>query len=159
MTSDDFFKSQADKYLGDPPDLVFIDGMHLFEFALRDFLNVERYVSKNTIVVIDDIFPCHPAQAERERRTRAWTGDVWKLIRLIENFRKDLKVYKIDAYPTGIACISNFSHDHNTIDLIAEDFIDEIKSIKNVPPDVIDRVSSIQWEHFSKFLENNVRFE
>ena len=24
-------------------DLVFIDGMHLFEYALRDFMNVERY--------------------------------------------------------------------------------------------------------------------
>ncbi len=62
------------------PDLCFIDGMHLFEYALRDFMNVERCAAPGAIVVIDDIFPNHPAQGQRERRTRAWTGDVWRLV-------------------------------------------------------------------------------
>ena len=43
MTSDDFFASQRPRELfGEHPvDMVFIDGMHLFEYALRDFANAE----------------------------------------------------------------------------------------------------------------------
>jgi hypothetical protein len=62
-----------------PPDLVFIDGMQLFEFALRDLINVERHAAPQTLVAIDDIYPCHPTQAERQRRSGAWTGDIWKV--------------------------------------------------------------------------------
>lgn len=159
MTSDEFFKNHADKYLKEPPDLVFIDGMHLFEFALRDFLNVERYASKNTVVLMDDIFPCHPAQAERERRTRAWTGDVWKVIEILEKYRKDLKIEKIDAYPTGIACISNFSSEQKNHELTDKDLIVEYKSKNMVPYSVMNRENSILWDNFLKLSGNYMRFE
>lgn len=159
MTSDEFFKNHADKYLKEPPDLVFIDGMHIFEFALRDFLNVERYASKNTVVLMDDIFPCHPAQAERERRTKAWTGDVWKVIEILEKYRKDLKIEKIDAYPTGIACISNFSSEQKNHELTDKDLIAEYKSKNMVPSSVMNRENSILWDNFLKLSGNYMRFE
>ncbi|WP_337133804.1 class I SAM-dependent methyltransferase, partial [Staphylococcus aureus] len=89
-TSDEFFFKHANEFLKQPPDLAFIDGMHLFEYALRDFINIERHSSSNTLVVIDDIYPNHPAQAERDRRTRAWTGDVWKLHAILTDYRPDL---------------------------------------------------------------------
>ena len=108
MTSDEFFSKHAEKYLKDAPDLIFIDGMHLYEYVLRDFLNVEHYADSNTLVVIDDIFPGHPAQAERKRRTRAWTGDVWKLAVFIEENRRDLKVTKLDVFPTGLMIVEGF---------------------------------------------------
>ncbi|MDN3522090.1 class I SAM-dependent methyltransferase [Halomonas ramblicola] len=114
MTSDKFFSLHADYYLSEPPDLVFIDGMHLFEFALRDFINVERYSSKNTVVVIDDIFPGHPAQAERDRRTRAWTGDVWKLADILEQYRPDLTIHRVDVFPTGLMVITELDS-RNTV--------------------------------------------
>ena len=37
--------------------LAFIDGMHLFEFALRDFINTERHCSPKAVIVFDDILP------------------------------------------------------------------------------------------------------
>jgi len=111
MSSDDFFENHADQYLESPPDLVFIDGMHLFEYALRDFINVERYAGPNTVVVVDDIFPGHPAQAERVRRTRAWTGDVWKLAAVLEEHRPDLMIQKLDVYPTGLMVVRGFGGD------------------------------------------------
>lgn len=150
MTSDEFFKTHADDYLKEPPDLVFIDGMHLFEFALRDFLNVERYASKNTVVVIDDIFPGHPAQAERERRTRAWTGDVWKVIEILEEYRKDLWIEKIDAYPTGVACIRCLAPGRNEFILQEEKFLSDYKEKNIVPQSFIDRKNSVQFDQFAK---------
>ncbi|MGM1054167.1 MAG: class I SAM-dependent methyltransferase [Pseudomonadota bacterium] len=112
MTSDEFFAHHADHYLQKPPDIVFIDGMHLFEYALRDFMNVERYAGPDTIVVVDDIFPGHPAQAERERRTRAWTGDVWKLAAVLETERPDLEIVKVDVFPTGLMIVKGFGNVH-----------------------------------------------
>lgn len=113
MTSDEFFSHHADHYLKSPPDIVFIDGMHLFEYALRDFMNVERYAGPDTIVVVDDIFPGHPAQAERERRTRAWTGDVWKLAAALEIERPDLEIVKVDVFPTGLMIVKGFGREHS----------------------------------------------
>ncbi|MDA3898649.1 MAG: class I SAM-dependent methyltransferase, partial [Desulfobacteraceae bacterium] len=105
MTSDEFFKEPAEKLLRQPLDLVFIDGMHLFEYALRDFMNVERFAAPWTLVVIDDVFPVHPAQAERRRKTRTWTGDVWKLFCVLKKYRTDLFFLPINISPTGLLLI------------------------------------------------------
>ncbi len=68
-TGDDFFAHDADKAIAQPIDPAFIDGMHWFEFALRDFINVERHCQAASLVVFDDIFPSHPLQAARTRQT------------------------------------------------------------------------------------------
>src|SRR4051794_28213103 len=44
QTSDQFFAERdPSSLLGGPLDIAFIDGLHLFEVALRDFINVERH--------------------------------------------------------------------------------------------------------------------
>jgi hypothetical protein len=53
------------------------------EFALRDLINVEHHAAPYTLVAIDDIYPCHPTQAERHRRSGSWTGDIWKLHQIL----------------------------------------------------------------------------
>ncbi|WP_237061659.1 class I SAM-dependent methyltransferase [Microbulbifer zhoushanensis] len=131
MSSDDFFRLHAGQYLTQSPDLVFIDGMHLFEYVLRDFINVERYAAANTVVVIDDIFPGHAAQAERERQTRGWTGDVWKLPALLEKYRPDLTIRKVDVFPTGLLVVTGFNNIPVDNDLLLEksereDFSEEL---------------------------------
>ena len=143
MTSDVFFAQHAGEYLKKAPDLVFIDGMHLFEYALRDFVNVEKYAGPNTIVVIDDIFPGHPAQAQRKRSTRAWTGDVWKLAAALESKRPDLKIKKIDIFPTGLIIIKGFSRpSRDNAILFADDFgLDDLRKY-------IDRVDSVPENDF-----------
>ena len=42
QTSDDFFASGFLARNGIVPDMAFVDGLHHFEFALRDFMNCER---------------------------------------------------------------------------------------------------------------------
>lgn len=106
--SDEYFREQlaADAGQRIHPDLAFIDGMHLFEFALRDFMHVERLAGPGSLVVLDDVFPSHPAQAQRERRTQAWTGDVWKLHALLAEARPDLVLVPVDTQPTGLLLVA-----------------------------------------------------
>lgn len=105
LTSDDFFALADDTLLRDTIDFAFIDGMHLFEYALRDFMNIERYANEGTVIVIDDIFPGHPKQAARDRETVHWTGDVWKLYDVLKNLRPDLTIIPLDTQPTGLLLI------------------------------------------------------
>ncbi len=60
-TSDEFFAS-VDPFAhfgGQPFDLAFIDGMHLAEYALRDFINTERHAHPASVIVLDDMLPRH----------------------------------------------------------------------------------------------------
>jgi hypothetical protein len=120
------------------PDLVFIDGMHLFEFALRDFMHVERLAAPATLVVIDDIFPNHAAQAARDRRTRVWTGDVWKLHRCLREVRPDLFLLPLDTRPTGLLLIAGLDPGNRVLwdryNPVVKNFRDRDSE---VPPDAV----------------------
>ncbi len=79
-TSDEYF-ARADPLApvqGEPFDLAFIDGMHLFEFALRDFINAERFSRPGGVIVFDDVLPRNADESARVRITSAWTGDVFR---------------------------------------------------------------------------------
>lgn len=106
MPSDEYFHQLKEAGRSVRHDLTFIDGMHLFEYVLRDFMNVERLSGFGSLVVIDDVFPSHPAQAERTRRTRVWTGDVWKLYKYLAQYRPDLILVPVDTFPTGLLLIA-----------------------------------------------------
>ncbi len=69
-TSDEFFAREHPLAHFDEPviDLAFIDGMHLAEYALRDFINTERYTHAASVIVIDDMLPRNVAEADRDRR-------------------------------------------------------------------------------------------
>jgi len=106
-TSDAFF-AQHDlfKELGERSvDLAFLDGMHLFSFALRDFINVERYSAPTSTCLVHDCFPLDERTAARHRATAFWSGDVWKLILCLKKYRPDLEIHTIAAAPTGLAII------------------------------------------------------
>jgi hypothetical protein len=101
MTSDDFFAfADVPSMLG-PLDLAYIDGMHQIEYVLKDFMNIERYCHAGSVVIIDDIYPVHPLQAERQRKSRFWTGDIWKIIPILRGARPDLLLLPVDTDPTG----------------------------------------------------------
>jgi len=105
-TSDDFFaRHDVRAELGGlPVDLAFIDGLHHFDYALRDFMNVERCCTPRSTIVLDDCFPRDRRTAERTRSTQFWSGDVWKVVVLLKKYRPELAIHTIAAPPTG-ACI------------------------------------------------------
>jgi tetratricopeptide (TPR) repeat protein len=108
LTSDDYFAGHdvRAELGGLPVDMAFIDGMHHFEFALRDFINIERHCSRESVILIHDCYPIDRASAERERNTGFWSGDIWRLVLLLRKYRPDLEVRTIAAMPTGLAMVT-----------------------------------------------------
>jgi hypothetical protein len=110
----------ADGGAGTAPivDLAFIDGMHLFEFALRDFINVERFTTPTSVVVFDDMLPRSVPEAARDRVTSQWTGDVYKVVDVLRRYRPDLSILRVNTQPTGLVVVfgpdasSNVLRDH-----------------------------------------------
>ena len=74
---------------------------------LREFLNLEHYSSSETVVLIHDCIPIHPATATADRRSGQWTGDIWKLLSALIKFRPDLNVFVTPAPPSDLAIITN----------------------------------------------------
>jgi hypothetical protein len=109
FTSDEFFAGSylSDILAGAPLDLAFIDGKHLFEFALRDFMNIERHCSKDSVIVVRDPLPLNAETASRVQSTQFWSGDMWKLIACLKQHRSDLSITMLDVAPAGLAFISN----------------------------------------------------
>ena len=108
QTSDDFF-AQHDLIAelgGQRVRMAFIDGMHHFEFALRDFANLEPLCHPDSVIFIHDCYPLDARSAARERTTRFWSGDVWRLIVLLKKYRPDLQVHTIATSPTGLGMIT-----------------------------------------------------
>ncbi len=144
MTSDDYFANHdpvAD--LGAPLDLVFIDGLHLFEQALRDVVNVERHSHSATVILIHDCLPIDAVTAARERTTMIWSGDVWKVMVTLARHRPDLSLTTLDAQPTGLGVVRSVDpgsdllgtrFDELVSDLIDVDYEERFRTDLSVMP-------------------------
>lgn len=147
QSSDAFFRAQAQRVLRPAPALVFIDGMHLFEFALRDFINSERSASPAALVVVDDIYPCHPTQALRRRRSTAWTGDIWKLHQALARLRPDLTLLALNAEPTGLLLIAGIDPANSVLSAQYEALVTEYAREQPPPAGVLARHGAIASAH------------
>ena len=107
MTSDEFFSQpNLSQILGGAIDFAFIDGLHVVEYALRDFINIECNASPASVVAIDDLLPQHMDYATRERNTQIWCGDVYRLAMILEHYRPDLDIRIYDVEMKGFGVVS-----------------------------------------------------
>jgi predicted O-methyltransferase YrrM len=109
MTSDDFFDGGCTGQLTDRVDLAFLDGMHLFEYLLRDIINTEKLCSRDSVIVLHDLVPLSHIAAERtwdKSRTKMWTGDVWKVAVILREERPDLDFRVANCRPSGLGVIT-----------------------------------------------------
>jgi Methyltransferase domain len=142
-TSDDFFaRSDAIAWFPEAvADLIFIDGLHLFEFALRDFINAEKVAHPGSVMVFDDMLPRTVEEAARGRRTKFWAGDVFKVALVLERYRPDLVVIPLDTTPTGLLLVVGL----DPTSTVLQDNYDAVVAAfsqddpQDVPPEILNR--------------------
>jgi len=106
-TSDQYFAEVADSELGAASvDAALVDGLHEFRQALRDILNLERFMTPLGVIFIHDCNP--PTRSHAEEVTGAWNGDVWKVAWYLRRYRPDLNYCTLDC-DWGLGMVSGFS--------------------------------------------------
>lgn len=145
MTSDAFFEEKAAVLNEVPIDLAFIDGMHLFEFALRDFMNIEQYANARTVVAFDDVLPRNQAEASRVQCPGDWTGDVWKVTNILDTWRPELRTVLVDTAPTGTLLVWRLDPGnrvlHDRYKILEKVF--QLDQWDLVPTSVLDRATAV----------------
>jgi hypothetical protein len=150
VTSDDFF-ARAEPLLtfgGRRVAFSFIDGMHLAEFALRDFVNVERHADWTAAIVFDDILPRDVEEANRDRSTHQWTGDVYKVLEVLEAHRPDLVVLRVGTEPTGLGLVLGLDPESRVLEHRLDELCDRLvqPDPQPVPAAVIERRGALDPE-------------
>ena len=86
-TSDDFFKENAEKF-----DLIFIDGLHVYDQVKRDIVNSINFLNKEGVILVHDCLPDTIGKQAVPRYKMQWNGDVWKAIVDLRQ-RDDLEIH------------------------------------------------------------------
>ena len=91
MTSDEFFIQNKDTF-----DLIFIDGLHIYEQVIKDIDNSLKVLKENGIILIHDCLPAKIWHQTIPQTHTSWNGDVWKSIVNLRT-RKEIDTYTIKA--------------------------------------------------------------
>ena len=117
MTSDDFFKQNKSTF-----DLIFIDGLHVYEQVLKDIENSLKVLKDNGVILIHDCLPAKIWHQTIPQTHSSWNGDVWKSI-VKSRTRIDIDTYTIEA-DQGLGLILK----RKNKDLL----VDKIENFKNL---------------------------
>ena len=117
MTSDDFFKQNKSTF-----DLIFIDGLHVYEQVLKDIENSLKVLNDNGVILIHDCLPAKIWHQTIPQTHSSWNGDVWKSI-VKSRTRIDIDTYTIEA-DQGLGLILK----RKNKDLL----VDKIENFKNL---------------------------
>jgi hypothetical protein len=131
VTSDEFFE----KHIPHNYDIIFVDGLHIFEQVYKDIINSLDHLNEGGIIIVHD---CNPMQEIFQRRTResdAWNGDVWKSIVKLRMERDDICIRTVDT-DEGCGIISRGSqelikptcdpYDYSSLDANRKEFLNLI---------------------------------
>jgi Methyltransferase domain len=160
QTSDEFFaRPDVPALLGHQPlEMAFIDGMHHFEYALRDFINIEPLCAPGSLVFIHDCFPIDARSAARAQTTAFWSGDIWRLMVLLKKYRPDLVIHTLGTPPTGLGLIMHLDPASTLLrsclpELIAEGMALEFSSIAQRRPQALNLLP-YDWPRVSHLLDS-----
>jgi hypothetical protein len=124
--------------------------MHLFEFALRDFINIERFSRWTSVVVFDDMLPRSIDEAARDRHTGPWTGDVYKLAEVLREHRPDLVCVLVDTEPTGQLLVFGCDPENHVLSDRYDSLIEQwvVPDPQDVPDTFLTRSEAVDPEAF-----------
>jgi hypothetical protein len=131
--------------------------MHHFEYALRDFMHLEKHCTSQSTILIHDCYPLDRASASRERTTDFWSGDIWRMIVLLKKVRPDLAISVVGTRPTGLGIIRNLDPASHVIDdnldaLCAEFLALDYSAIADCKPEELNLVPN-DWEKIKALLD------
>lgn len=163
QTSDEFFDKWTGPTDGGKLDFAFLDGMHLFEYLLRDFYNAERMSQSGALISLHDCMPLNEFMTDRDETLAikrgagsafpsAWTGDVWKMIPILKKFRPDLSVICVDAAPTGLVFVTNLNPSNTSLRDAYLPIVKEFASLPNDERAIDDLYKSIEIISAEKVL-------
>lgn len=139
MTSDEFFKNNKINF-----DVVFIDGLHIFEQSKKDFINCLKFINEEGIVILHDMLPRNSFEEAVPRKSLLWNGDVWKLaVEISNSTENDFRIVNIDR-GIGIFKFSNnfkLKNIEKIKDKNFEDFANKYR--KNLP--IIDSEEALKF--------------
>ena len=150
-TSDAFFARRGPDALlgGRPLGVGFIDGLHLYEQALKDFIHLETYCGPRSVILFHDTLPLDEATQSRERHTQFHTGDVWKTVLCLKHYRPDLDIFTIATPWTGLTVVTGLDPASRLLEEKYEEavarFIDTPYSEIENNPEVALNVVPNQW--------------
>ena len=155
-TSDEFFTSEEafGHFEGLPIDLGFIDGMHLAEYALRDFINTERRSHPASVIVLDDMLPRVHVEGSRDRRAArdhgSWAGDVYKVVDALRTVRPDLVCLEMDTTTTGTAVVLLPDSSSTTLLAAYDELVERlvVPDPQNIPGEVLTRSRALDPRDF-----------
>jgi hypothetical protein len=131
-TSDDFFATGFLERNGIRISAAFLDGMHLFEYLLRDFMNTEANSDPAGVIMMHDCVPYDFGMTTRDLKKLPrgpWTGDVWKLIPILQTWRPDLTLTALDCRPTGILCVSGLNPESRVLRESYDKIVGEFENV------------------------------
>ena len=131
-TSDAFFDAKQFVPLlkNRPVDLGFIDGSHLFEQALKDFMRLESYCGRKSMILLHDTVPLDERTQRRDRITKFHSGDVRKTVLCLKHYRPDLDIFTIATPWTGLTVITNLDPGSR---ILADGYTQAVKEFVAMP--------------------------
>jgi hypothetical protein len=163
MTSDAFFASIDPKpVLGGPVELAFVDGMHHYDFVLRDFANCEAHCGPDSLIVLHDCLPWSFPMTRRlallangkyEPVPGAWTGDVWKVVPILARSRPDLRITLFDCPPTGLVVVSRLDPRSRVL----HDRMEELIAARDAEPDTAEGLRA--WMQTARVTDSRAATE
>ena len=132
-----------------------IDGTDEKHFLCKilDF-DIERGL---TVLKLDDnkeyTIPKDKITSERNRTTRFWTGDVFKIVLILKKYRPDLEIYNSNAKPSGLVCVKNLD---SSSSVLSDNYEKIVEEFMNTDYSDIEHNKSLQL--FVKDVEGLYKF-
>ena len=132
MDSDEFFN----RYVSEPFQLIFLDGLHEARQTYRDVLNALNNLDERGFILLDDVWPTDYAsslpsikESNREKITagishRRWYGDVYKVVTALYYFYSELNIQiigdSVDSHSQALIWSSKTSGNIESLSSVIE---------------------------------------